>query len=171
LLAGIWPILWLLPPLTLLFILYLVLALRPGNSVRTLSMELAGAAGLAAAAPAATIAGTGRADEVAAWLWVLFAAQNVLGALYVRLRIADTHQRSLSRRPVFVAHLVVFLLLIGVTSISRLSWLVWLPFVGFLLRAGWAVIRPRPVANVKQFGFIEVAAEAAGGLFYVLPFI
>lgn len=171
LLLGVWPLLWLFPPLLVILGIYLFLALGPGNSVRTLYMELAGAAGLAAAAPAALIAGTGRVDAEAAWLWVLFAAQNVLGAFYVRLRIADTHQRSMKRRPVFLAHLAVLLLLSAATWFSELSWLVLLPFVAFLLRAGWVAVRPRPVTNIKQFGFVEVAVEVTGALFYIFPFV
>jgi len=37
------------------------------------------------------------------------------------------------------------------------------PFAGFLVRALWAVRQPRPVPDIKRFGFTEVAVELLGG--------
>ena len=37
------------------------------------------------------------------------------------------------------------------------------PFAGFLVRALWAVRQPRPVADIKRFGFSEVGVELLGG--------
>jgi hypothetical protein len=37
------------------------------------------------------------------------------------------------------------------------------PFAGFMVRALWAVRQPRPVANIKRFGFLEVGVELLGG--------
>jgi len=37
------------------------------------------------------------------------------------------------------------------------------PFAGFLVRGLWAVQQPRPVPNMKRFGFTEVGVELLGG--------
>ena len=163
-------ILWLLPPLGLLLAFYLWAALSRQTSVRTLWMELAGAAGLAAMAPAGYIAATGQIDATAWNLWALLAGQNVLGALYVRQRIADTHQRPMNRMAILLAHLGGLLLAAGLVWIQPTGWPALLPFAAFLLRAGWLALAPRPVANVKRFGFLELGIEILGGLCYIAAF-
>jgi hypothetical protein len=130
-------------------------------------MELAGAAGLAATAPAAYIAATGSLDGTVWALWGLMAAQNVLGVQYVRLRIADTHQRPMARQPVVWAHALVLVVAAILATLRILPGLVVATFIGFFLRAVWAVAQERPVVNIKRFGFSEIGVEILGGLFIV----
>jgi hypothetical protein len=116
-------------------------------------------------APAAIIAVTGELEAIAWVLWGLMAGQNVLGALYVRLRIADTHGRPAERRLVLWAHILVLAAVIAAAFMGDIPWLAAVPFAGFLARAIWAVVRERPVSNIKRFGFTEIGVEIAGGLF------
>ena len=160
-------LLWLLLPMTIIFLLYMIASRQRRATVRSLWMEAAGAAGLAAAAPAAYIAATGILDGTAWALWGLMAAQNMLGVLYVRLRIADTHSRSMSRIPVIWGHVGVLLLLIVAASQEAIPWLVVVPFAGYLARAVWAVARIRPVDNIVRFGFSEIGVEILGGVLVV----
>jgi hypothetical protein len=128
-------------------------------------MEVAGAAGLAAMAPAVYIASAGQLDPIAWILWGLMAGQNVLGALYVRLRIADTHGRPAERQLVLWAHVLVLAAVIVAAFMGLIPWLAAVPFAGFLVRAIWAVVREHQINNIKRFGFTEVGVEIAGGLF------
>jgi hypothetical protein len=99
------------------------------------------------------------------------AAQNALGVVYVRLRIADTHRRNPPRLPPFLGHLAgVLVVAAGVLS-GLLPALMLLPFAGFLVRAGWAARAPRPIEDVRRFGFAEVAVEILGGLLVVLAYV
>lgn len=157
-------LLWLLIPMSVIFVVYLLAARRQRASIRTLWMELAGAVGLAAMAPSAYIAATGQLDNTAWLLWSLMAGQNALGVLYVRLRIADTHGRPMARAPVFWGHAVILALVVLVAYLEALPWLAVAPFAIFLGRAIWATIRPRPVANIKHFGFSEIGFEILGGM-------
>jgi len=163
--SGLTELLWLCLPIAVLLVFYLVAARQRRASLRTLWMEVAGAAGLAAMAPAAIIAVSGQLDAVAWTLWGLMAGQNVLGALYVRLRIADTHARPAERQLVLWAHLLVLAAVIAAAFMGVIPWLAAVPFAGFLSRALWAVVRVRPVNNIKRFGFTEIGVEIAGGLF------
>lgn len=156
-------LLWLLLPMALIFILYLVASRQRRAAVRSLWMEAAGATGLAATAPAAYVAATGRLDGTAWALWGLMAGQNMLGVLYVRLRIADTHGRSMSRSPALWGHVGVLLVMILAASREAIPWLAVVPFAGFMARAAWAVARVRPVGNIKRFGFTEIGAEILSG--------
>jgi hypothetical protein len=163
--VGLTELLWLCLPIVALLIFYLVAARQRRASLRTLWMEVAGAAGLAAMAPAAFIAATGELDPIAWILWGLMAGQNALGALYVRLRIADTHGRPAERRLVLSAHILVLAAVIAAAFTGVIPWLAAVPFAGFLARAIWAVVRVHPVSNIKRFGFTEIGVEIAGGLF------
>jgi len=158
-------LLWLLLPMTVIFALYLAAARQRRASLRTMWMEVAGAAGLAAMAPAAYIAATGQLDGTAWALWGLMAGQNALGALYVRLRVADSHDRPVNRPFVLWAHLLCLAAVILAAISGLVPWLATVPFVGFTARAAWAVARQRPVANIKRFGFGEIGVEILGGLF------
>lgn len=160
-------LLWLLIPMTVIFILYLFASRQRRAAVRSLWMEAAGAAGLAATAPAAYVAATGLLDETAWALWGLMAGQNVLGVLYVRLRIADTHGRSVNRSTALWGHVVLLLVLILAATREAIPWLAVAPFAGYLLRALWATIRPRPVENIKRFGFTEIGVEILGGVLII----
>ena len=96
-------------PFAAVLVMYL-LASRSGRAaMRALSMELTGAVGLALMAPAAYIAATGAVDAIAWKLWVLLALQNALGVLYVRVRLADTHERPASRQLLLGGHAVALL--------------------------------------------------------------
>jgi hypothetical protein len=167
LLLGRAMLLWLLIPMVVIFVLYLVASRQRRSSVRTLWMEVAGAAGLAATAPAAYIAATGTLDGTAWALWGLMAGQNMLGVLYVRLRIADTHDRSMSRTPVIWGHVGVLLLFVVAASVEAIPWLAVVPFAGYLARALWAAARTRPVGNIVRFGFTEIGVEIVGGVLIV----
>jgi hypothetical protein len=170
LLMGRVMLLWLLLPLAFIFILYLAASRQRRVSVRTLWMEAAGAAGLAATAPASYIAATGALDGTAWALWGLMAGQNMLGVLYVRLRIADTHGRAMSRSPVLWSHIAVLLVLIVAASQEVVPWLAVMPFGIYLARAVWAVVRRRRVRNIVRFGFSEIGFEILGGAMIVVGY-
>ena len=163
-------LLWLLPPLCAILVAYLAVAQINRASVRSLWMEIAGAAGLAAMATAAYVAAGAPLDALAWALWLIMALQNLLGVLYVRQRIADTREREMSRRLVLSAHLLGVAALVMLTVALELPRLLWLPFLAFLLRAAWAVTTPRPVPNMKRFGFTEVGVEIIGGLWIIASF-
>lgn len=164
-------LLWLLIPMVGIFVLYLLASRQRRASVRSLWMELAGALGLSAMAPAAYIAATGQLDDTAWALWALMAGQNGLGVLYVRLRIADTHGRDVNRMTVVWIHGLVLLGVAAAAFLEAIPWLAVLPFAGFLIRAIWAAARVRPVANIKRFGFSEIGAEILGGLLIAAGYI
>jgi hypothetical protein len=134
-------------------------------------MELAGAAGLAAAAPAAFIAATNRLDAVAWALWGLMAAQNATGTHYVRLRIADTHRRQIGRGSTIWSHAAGLALVVAIVAGGLAPWPVIVPFVAFLARAVWATRFPRPLANIKRFGFSEVGVELVSGLWIAAAYL
>jgi hypothetical protein len=157
-------LLWLLLPLALVLVFYLLASRQRQASVRSLSMELAGAVGLATSAPAAYIAATGHLTDTAWVLWALMAAQNGLGVMYVRLRIADTRGRAVKRRPMVWVHGLLLLAAAIAAILAIIPWPAVIPFAAFLARAIWAAARVRPVANIKRFGFSEIAAEVLGGL-------
>lgn len=157
-------------PFAAVLVMYL-LASRSGRAaLRALSMELTGAVGLALMAPAAYIAATGAVDATTWKLWLLLATQNALGVLYVRVRLADTHERPASRQLLLGGHGAALLLVAAGAALTWWSWLAVIPFVGFLLRAAWVYQQPRPVPNVKRFGFTEVGVEIAGGLLIAAGF-
>jgi hypothetical protein len=121
-------------------------------------------------APAAVIATTGGLHSLAWALWGLMGIQNALGVLYVRLRLADTHRRAGDRSTVLWGHVAG---LAAVVIAGLLGWmpvLAALPLVGVLLRAIWAVRRPRPVADVRRFGFTEVGVEVLSGALIVVSY-
>ena len=168
---GLTELLWLLLPMTIIFAMYLLAARQRRASKRVLWMELAGAAGLATMAPAAYIAATGKLDSTAWLLWGLMAGQNVLGVFYVRLRIADTHQRPTNRSLVLWAHLLILAAVIATALLGAAPWLAVAPFAGFLARAVWAVSRERPIENIKRFGFLEIGVEMLGGFLIALGWL
>ncbi len=85
-LLGRTALLGLAVPFAAILIAYLLAARSGRAAMRSLSMELAGAVGLALTAPAAYIAASGELTAVAAALWALMALQNAMGVLYVRQR-------------------------------------------------------------------------------------
>ena len=155
---------WLLIPMAVIFVFYLGASRQRRASTRTLWMEVAGAAGLAAMAPTAYVAASGALDETAWALWALMAGQNVLGVLYVRLRIGDTHQRPRDIRPILWGHGVVLVGVIAAAFAGIVPWLAIVPFTGLMARAIWAAVEARPVPNIKRFGFSEIGVEIVGGL-------
>lgn len=168
---GLKSLLWLLFPLLPVFAAYLALARSGRAHTRTLWMEMGGAAGLAAMAPAAYVAATGELDTVAWILWGVMAAQNTLGVLYVRLRISYMRGKEMDQRPVLWGHVLVLVALAAARAWYTLPWLVLVPFAGFLLRAAWAVKEPRPIGNIKRFGFTEVGVEVLSGLWIVFSYL
>jgi hypothetical protein len=168
---GLWPLLWLAVPLTGVLAGYVAVAQQRRVAVRSLGMEVAGAIGLAVMAPAATIAASGRVDGVAWGLWALLAGQNALGALYVRVRIADTHGRSAPRQATLLAHGAVLLLFVVAAGAALVPALAVLPFMGFFGRMWFLTKQPRPVPDIKRFGFAELAVEIGGGLIFALSYL
>lgn len=150
-------------PFAAILVAYLLAARSGRAAMRSLSMEVAGAVGLALTAPAAYIAASGELTPVAAALWALMALQNAMGVLYVRQRLADSKQRAANRSLTLWGHVAAFAVVMasGVSGWTPL--LAAVPFAGFLVRALWAVRAPRPVPNVKRFGFTEVGVELLGG--------
>lgn len=158
-----------------IFLLYLYAAQLGRAGMRALWMEAAGAAGLSLMAPAAVVAVTAQMPRAAWGLWGVLALQNVLAVLYVRLRLADTKNRPAgsqpaARRLVIAAH-AVSMLLVGAAGI--LGWIPLLsliPFLAFCLRAWWAAAQPRPVPNVRRFGFLELGIAALVGAWFILSY-
>ncbi len=150
-------------PFAAILVAYLLAARSGRAAMRSLSMEVAGAVGLALTAPAAYIAASGELTPVAGALWALMALQNAMGVLYVRQRLADSKQRAANRSLTLWGHVAAFAVVMasGVSGWTPL--LAAVPFAGFLVRALWAVRAPRPVPNVKRFGFTEVGVELLGG--------
>ena len=171
LVVGRRSLLWLLPPVAVLLLIYLCVAQINRAQVRNLWMELAGAAGLAVMAPAAYVASRNVLDGTAWLLWALMATQNVLGALYVRLRISDTHQRDQARLPLLLSHLVGLLIVAAALAVVGATMLALVPFVYFLTRALWLTRAPRPIVNIKRFGFSEVGVELVAGLWLIFSFL
>jgi hypothetical protein len=164
-------LLWLLPPVAVLLIVYLIVAQINRARVRSLWMELAGAIGLAVMAPAAYAASSNVLDTTAWLLWGLFAMQNVLGVLYVRRRISDTHGRTESRTPILASHIIGLLLIGSILALAQAPWLALAPFVLYLIRAAWVALRTRPITDVRRFGFTEVVVELVTGLWLILSFL
>jgi hypothetical protein len=163
-------ILLLFGPLSLLLAAYLAIALRQRARLRSLGMEMAGAAGLAISAPAAYAAVTGRLDETAWLLWLLAGLLNALGVLYVRRRLADSRQPGGNRLGQLGAHGAALVLVAVLVVAGRVPWLGLVPFAALVLRSAWLVQRPRPVDNIKRFGFTEVAVESISGVFVALGY-
>lgn len=149
-----------------------LLAARSGRvALRSLAMELVGAVGLALTAPAALLAATNQVSRLALTLWVLFALQNALGVLYVRLRLADTKRHPGDRRLTLFGHLAVFAATLLAGALGWIPLLAATPFAAFLVRALWAVRQPRPIDDIKRFGFTEVGAELLGGALIVASYL
>jgi len=163
-------LLWLVIPFALVLLLYLVASRSGRAAMRALWTELIGAVGLALMAPAAVIAVTGELSELAWALWGLMSLQNALGVLYVRLRLADTRRRPANRTPALVGHTVGLGLVVMAGLLGWVPLLTAIPFAAVLIRAVWAVRRPRPVTNVRRFGFTEVGVEVLSGLWIVASY-
>jgi hypothetical protein len=168
---GLRNILWLAAPAAALLVLYMAAALGRQTSTRTLWMELAGAAGLALTAPAAMIAASGQITPDVWLIWGLMALQNVLGVLYVRLRIADTHEQAMDRRPMLWGHAVGFLLVAATAVFSYIPLLAVFPFLGFFIRALWTYPQPRPIPNIKKVGFTEIGVEVISGFIIIVSYL
>jgi hypothetical protein len=163
-------ILVLFAPLSGLLAVYLLVALRQRARLRSLGMEMAGAAGLAISAPAAYAAATEQLNATAWFLWLLAGLLNVLGVLYVRRRLADNRQQAGNRLGQLLAHSAALIFVVLLAVGGAVPWLAPLPFVALVVRAAWLARRPRPVENVKRFGFTEVAVEAGSAFLLVLGY-
>ncbi len=161
---GLTDLLLLTLPVTLFFIVYILSARQKQSDTRVLGMEIAGSAALALVAPAAMVAATGTLSADAWAIGGLMAAQNVLGVLYVRQRVADTHERAGNRRLMLGMHTAVFIFILIAVSQQWMPALAALPALLFLLRAIWTVRAPHPIIHIKKFGFSEVGVEIVGGL-------
>lgn len=151
-------------PFLAILLAYLLAARSGRAAMRALEMELAGAVGLALMAPAAYLAITGQIAAVALALWALMALQNAMGVLYVRLRLADSKQRTANRSLTLWGHVAAFAAVLAAGVLPKgTPLLAAAPFAAFLVRALWAVRQPRPVPDIKRFGFTEVAVELLGG--------
>lgn len=157
-------VLWLAGPMVGILSLYLIAARYGRAGQRSLWMELAGAAALAMMAPAALLVADGQHGRQVWVLWGIMAAQNALGALYVRLRIHDTHGRQINRSFILWGHVVGFVAVLLAGLVTEAPLAAALPFIAFLVRATWAVSSPHPVNNVKRFGFTEMGVEIVAGI-------
>ena len=52
-----------------------------------------------------------------------------------------------------------------------IPYLTTLPFVGLFIRALWTYPKPRPIPNVKKFGFMEVGVEIIAGIVIVIAYL
>jgi hypothetical protein len=163
-------LLWLLGPFAAVLVAYLVATRRGRAGMRALWMELIGAVGLALMAPAALIAATGHLSEQGWALWGVMGLQNALGVLYVRLRLADTHQRPMNRSAMLWGHATGLAAVLLAGLFGWVPFLTALPFAGFLARAAWAVRQSRPVSDVRRFGFTEIGAEVLSGAWIVASY-
>jgi hypothetical protein len=170
-LLGRTALLGLAVPFLAILLAYLLAARSGRAAMRSLWMELAGAVGLALTAPAATIAASGELAPVALALWALLALQNAMGVLYVRLRLADSKQRAGNRGLTLWGHVAAFAAVLASGAIGWTPLLAAVPFAGFLARALWAVRQPRPVPDIKRFGFTEVGVELLGGALIVAGYL
>ncbi|HSN75639.1 MAG TPA: YwiC-like family protein [Anaerolineae bacterium] len=171
LLLGRTALLGLAIPFLAILLAYLLAARSGRAAMRSLSMELAGAAGLALTAPAAYIAASGELTPVALALWALLALQNAMGVLYVRQRLADSKQRTANRSLTLWGHVAAFAIVLASGALGWTPLLTAVPFAGFLVRALWAVRQPRPVPDIKRFGFTEVAVELLGGALIAVGYL
>jgi hypothetical protein len=146
-----------------IFAAYLYASQLGRAGLRAVWMEAAGAAGLSLMAPAAVAAVAERLPPAAWALWSVVAAHNVLAVLYVRLRLADTHRRPAGRHTVALLHLLALLLAIAAGFAAWVPAAVSVVFVALLARAVWAAAAPRPVDDVRRFGFTELAVSLAAG--------
>lgn len=159
------------PAITALLAAYLLVAGYGPAAVRTTWLELLGAAGLAVTAPAALASVTGRLTTEAWLVWGVMGSLNILGVLYVRLRLADTHQRRPARTPLIIVHLLMLGLAAGAALAGWLPpFIPWL-YVALLGRAGWVWAAPRPIPHIRRFGFQEVGVEALLALGVALSFL
>lgn len=150
-------ILWLAVPAAA--VLAVTLAMSSWLGPRRLATELAGVAGLALAAPAAYVAGTGGIGLTAAGVWAVSALHGALSVLYVRLRIHQRHERVSRAEGAWVvaAHLLGAAAVLAGIQTGWLPALLALPFGLLLPRAAVAAWRNPPLESVRRFGFTEMA--------------
>jgi hypothetical protein len=154
-------------------VLAFTLAMTVWLGPRHLATELIGVAGLALAAPAALIAGTGEVAALAWIVWGLCAAHNVISVLYVRLRIDQRHGRASATQGVVVvaAHVGSLILTVVGAAVGRLPLLVALPIAALLGRAFVVAWRNPPLENVKHFGFTEMGLALLFAALVVAAFL
>lgn len=125
---------------------------------RALPPELAGSAGMAAAAAAVALAG-GAPWALALGLWAVLAARVVPTILYVRARLSGLHGRDESAAPGFVAHAA------ALAAVAYLAWAEVVPAAAaavmavLLARAAYGTARRWP-ATARGLGFSEIAFGA-----------
>ncbi len=159
------------PAIAVLLAAYLLVAGYGPAAVRTTWLELVGAVGLAVTAPAALASVTGELTAQGWVAWGVMGSLNALGVLYVRLRLADTHQRQAARTPMAVTHGAFFILAVVAARAGLLPSLIpWL-YLAMLGRALWTWAAPRPISHIRRFGFQEVGVEALLTLGVALSFL
>jgi hypothetical protein len=134
--------------------------------------QIAGAAGLTAAAPAAYCVMAGRFDALAAALWLanwLFAADQIH---FVQLRLhaarAQGRAEKLRRGRAFLAGQVGLAAALPLAAAFRLlPWPALLAFVPIVIRGfAWFVRPARPLA-VRRLGWSELAQSLAFGVLLI----
>lgn len=170
-LAGLWPV------VVSMGLLYLGAIVRSASSVRTAWLQIVGAAGLAVTAPLAVTAASGQLTPWEWGLWGVMAGLNVLGALYIRQRVAAAHDRPASRLPMLLGHVAGCILIVGAAWAGQVPWLVTLAFGGLTLRAVWLTRRPplpspagQMRADIRRIGMVETGVELLCGLWVVLSY-
>jgi len=123
---------------------------------RAIVPELAGAAALAALAPAITLA-AGWEPWHAFALWAILIARAIPAILYVRIRLRRMRGMTVAGAPALVAHIVALAAVAGL-AITRLTpWTTIVAFVLLLVRALHGLSPHRPTVRAARIGFQEMA--------------
>jgi hypothetical protein len=155
---------WIVILFVVLFSAYLYANLSGKTVLRSLWNEIFAAVGLASTSPAVIIAANGGITRPQLAIGIFMAIQNVMGALYIRLRIADQHGLKANRFSVLSTHALGVLFSMGICLYLNLNPFLIAPFLLALIRSIWFAAKPEPVASMKRLGFTEVAFELASAL-------
>jgi YwiC-like protein len=144
---------------------------RPESRI---AVQLIGAAGLAAAAPAAYYVSSGNLDATAAMLWLtnwMFAG-NQIHFVQLRIHSAKTHRNERPRCGwrFLAGHVVAGSALAALCRFGLLPWLALLAFAPITIRGlAWFLQRPAPLV-IRRLGWSELAHAVAFGVLLVAAF-
>lgn len=130
------------------------------NHGRRLVPEIAGAAALAASAPAILLAGGSRAST-AAVVWALLAARGAGSIIYIRARLRRDRGMGGSRRPAIAAHAAAAAGTAALAALGHAPWAAVAAFALLLARAAWGLSSRRAVVHPRAVGFQELGFGAA----------
>lgn len=146
---------------------------------RSLAAELTGAIVLTLSAPVASLATSGRLDDVAIRLWLLNLLFFAGGVLYVKYRVRGVlahrpfpawRERLAFAWPVFVYHLLLALFLGGAVWLDGqpASAMLLLAFVPAILRAYGLLFHLGKRFPIKRLGWTEVAHSVVFAVLLIL---